>query len=344
MKMSTLLVGLTGVVLFAVYVLVWINRASPTVVNAALPAAATLLSAIVLVFMLNRPQPISRAFPVVFVVEKARLLPVIIPDRPFPFDSLSLADAMRHVDPKIFEPAQGQGALDLILSLYHEYLQKMFVDDLASKQFGTWRMKAERFVDLMMFGPMSDSPSYRSKTITVDELERIFGKNRFARVHAGIGTWALPPDTELQIELPRMDSRLGVIGTIRLKNRLCEITIQTDQSFIGVGLGKYTPLVGLLIDKAQQEYFTVQYITRINVSFPWYRIGDPDMVPYREWANAIVEELSFSFDEDSIWSRTKDNFLLRRHFESVYPRVPFGPILMTPPPAQKQAESKSSAK
>jgi hypothetical protein len=86
-------------------------------------------------------------------------------------------------------------------------------------------------------------------------------------------------------------------------------------------------------------------MTRIDVSFPWHRIGDPSMAAHREWANAIIEELSFSFDEESIWSRTKDNFLLKRHFQILQPGVelPLGPIRMAPAP-HNEPESKSSGK
>lgn len=328
MRMSTSLIGLAGLVLVVAYVFVLMNRASPAVVGAALPAATALLSALALVFAFNRPVPISRVFPVIFVVEKASLLPVTIPNRPFPFESLSLPDMMRQIDPKIFDPPNGQNAFDFITPLYHEYLQKMFVADLALKQFGTWRMKTERFVDLIQWSPMPDASSYPSRILSVEELERIFGKNRFARVYSGFGKWALPPGTELRIELPRKDPQLGDIGTIHLKNRLCEISIRTAGSFSGVELGKYTPLVGVGIGEAQEKYWTLQYITRIDVSFPWYRIGDPDMALHREWANAIVEELAFSFDEESIWTRTKDNFILDRHFQALPPgtKLPVGPI------------------
>lgn len=343
--MNTFLVILAGVALFAIYVLVWINRASPTVIGAALPAAITLLSAIVLVFLLNRPAPISRVFPVIFVVEKTSGLPVVMPDRPFPFQSLSLADRMRQIDPKVFDRPGDQNDFEFMTRLYHEYLQKAFVDDLASKQFGTWRMKAERFVDLIQWSPLPDVSSYPSKTLSADELERIFGKNRFARVDFGLGKWALPPGTELRIELPRQDPKLGEIGAIHLKNRFCDINIRTGAGFSSVGLGKYTPLLGLPIEVAQERYWTLQYMTRIDISFPWYRIGDPSMAAHREWANAIIEELSFSFDEESIWSRTRDNFLLKRHFQMLQPGMepPLGPILMAPAP-HKEPESKSSGK
>ncbi len=345
--MSTSLIGLAGLVLAVAYIFVLMNRASPAVVGAALPAATALLSAIALVFAFNRPEPISRVFPVIFVVEKASRLPVTIPNRPFPFESLSLPDMMRQIDSKIFDPPNGQNAFDFITPLYHEYLQKIFVDDLALKQFGTWRMKTERFVDLIQWSPMPDAASYPSTILSVEELERIFGKNRFARVYSGFGKWALPPGTELRIELPRKDPQLGDIGTIHLKNRLCEISIRTVRSFSGVGLGKYTPLVGVTIDEAQEKYWTLQYITRIDVSFTWYRIGDPDMALQREWANAIAEELSFSFDEESIWTRTKDNFILQRHFQALPPgmNLPVGPIRVGKvPPAPKEREPNTDEK
>lgn len=344
MSVSLVLVGLVGLVLAVAYVFVVMNRASPAVVNAALPAATALLSALALVFAFNRPAPISRVFPIIFVIEKASLLPVMIPDRSFPFQSLSLADMMKQTDPKSLAIPSDQNPFDFIPQLYHEYLQKMFIDDLAGKQFGTWRMKTERFVDLIQWSPMPDASSYPSKILNIEELERLFDKNRFARVHSGFGKWALPPGTELQIELPRRDPKLGEIGTIHLKNSLCEIFIRTSGSIHGVGLGKYTPLIGMAIDEAQEKYWTVQYMTRIDVSFPWYRIGDPDMAVHTEWANAIVEELSFSFDEESLWNRTKDSFILKSHFKTgpSLMSIPFGPIRTNKiPPVPKETGPKN---
>ena len=113
-----------------------------------------------------------------------------------------------------------------------------------------------------------------------------------------------------------------------------------------VGLGKYTSLVGVPIDEAQDKYWTLQYLTRIDVSFPWYRVGDPDTAVHREWANEIIEELSFSFDEESIWTRTKDNFILHSHFlaqpQGMSPSL--GPIRMSTPPAPKNQEPKTDGK
>jgi len=270
------LLSFAGVVLVVACGLVVMNRASPVVVGAAIPAVIALASALAVVFVFNRPAPISRVFQAVLVVEKASLLPVMVPHRPFPIESLTLAPMMRQLDSKTFDPPNGQNAFDFITPLYHEYLQKMIVDDLAGKQFGTWRMKTERFVDQIQWAPLPEASSYPSRILSVEELEEIFGKNRFARVHSAFGKWALPPGTELRIELPRHDPQLGEIGTIHLRNYLCEISIRTVGSMSMVGLGKYTSLIGVAIDEAQEKYWTLQYLIRIDVSFPWYRVGDPD--------------------------------------------------------------------
>lgn len=346
--MSTLVyIVFAGLVLVVAYCLVVMNRDSSIVVGAFVPAVVALASALAAVFFYNSPAPMSRVFQVVLVVEKASMLPVTVPHRPFPFTSLSLAPMMGQIDPKTFHPPNGQNTYDFIRPLYHEYLQKIFIDDLATKQFGTWRMKTERFVDLIRWAPMPDASSYPSKILDIKEHERILGENRFARVHSGLGKWALPPGTDFWIEQPRNDTQLGEIGTIHLKNGQCEISIRTMATSWLVGLGKYGPLVGRHRGEDQDKYWTFEYITRIDASFPWYRIGDPDATLYREWANAIIEELSFSFDEESLWARTKDSFLLMSHF-TVLPQgmpLPIGPLRMSPPPEPpKDQESKTDAK
>ena len=338
--MANALIALTGIVLLLAAALVWFNRASPTVVGAAFPAATGLLSALALVFAFNRPEPISRVFPVVFAIEKTSLLPITIPDRPFPFASLALPPMMKQKDAKAFAVPEGQSDFDVAVPLYHEYLQKMFVDDLAMKQSGTWRMRTERFTDMIQFSPTPDASAHKSRVLTVEELEKAFGQNRFAAVYSAFGKWALPPGTELQIDRPKRNEQLGEVGLIRLKNRFCTVSIQTIRSLNMVGLGKYTPLIGASIDEAQKGFFTVQFITRIDASFPWYLSGHPHMRLYREWVNALVDELTFSFDEDSLWSRTKDNYLLKRHYQNFPPglELPVAPMRVADPPAAAQAE------
>lgn len=342
----TALLIFAGFLLVAACVVVFMNRTSPTVVQAAVTAVITLVSALGVVFAANRPSPITRTFPVIFAVEKSSLLPIVIPDRPFPLGSLSLPDELKQLDPKTFQISSSPDPFHFVGLLYHEYLQKMFVDDLAEKHIGSWRMRIERFVDQIQWSPMPDASSYPSRILSVQELEQAFAQNRFARVHSGFGKWALPPETKLRIAAPKEDPRLGEVGTIQLTSGLCEISIQTVFSHQGVGFGKYTPLVDMSIADAQQNYWTIQYMARIDVSFPWYRFGDPDMAAYRDWANAIVEELSFSFDEESLWNRTKDNFILNRHLDAQTQRmkIPLGPIRMSTASLPKETQPKTDGK
>ena len=341
-----LLVGFTVFLLMVACVFVVMNRDSSLVVGAALPAAIALAAAIAVVFVFNRPTSMSRTFQVAIVVEKASLLPVAITHRPFPIEGITLAPQMKQIDPKTFHLPNPQQPLDFATPLYHEYLQKIFVEALAFKQFGTWRMKTERFVNEVRWMPLPDASSYPSKILDTKELEQVFGKNRFARVHSGFGRWALPPGTELRIELPRADTQLGEVGLIHLENGICEISIRTTPTSWGVGLGKYAALSGMHKGEDQDKYLTMTFIARIDAKFPWYRIGDPETLPHREWANAIIEELSTSFDEDSLWSQTKESFTFMIH----YAPVPQGmnlprPIRMTPPPEPpKDQDPKTDAK
>lgn len=347
MRMFTwALVGFAVLVLVVACVVVVINRDSSLVVGAAVPAAVALASALAVVFVFNRPAPMSRVFQVVIVIEKASLLPVAITHRPFPVMSLALAPQMEQIDPKTFHSPNPQLPLDFVQTLYHEYLQKIFVEALANKQFGTWRMKTERFVNEVRWMPLPDASSYPSKILDTKELERIFGKNRFARVHFGPGQWALPPGTELRIEPPRVDTQLGEVGLIHMENGLCEIFIRTASTIGHVGLGKYAALSGMHKGEDQDNYLTMTFITRIDASFTLLRMGDPEMLPHREWANAILEELSTSFDEESLWTRTKESFTFMIHSAAV-PRGFFlpRPMHMSQPPEPPQdQEPKTDAK
>ncbi len=342
-----LLVGFTVFVLMVACVFVVMNRDSSLIVGAALPAAIALASAIALVFVFNRPTSMSRTFQVAIVIEKASLLPVAITHRPFPVGGLTLAPQVQQIDPKTFHLPNPQQPFDFVQPLYHEYLQKMFVEELAVKQFGTWRMKTERFVNEIQWTPLPDASSYPSKILDAKDLERIFSGNRFARVHSfGPGQWALPPGTELRIDPPRADTQLGEVGIIHLKNGLCEISIRTIPTSFQVGLGKYAVLSGMHKGEDQDNYMTLTFITRIDAKFPWYRIGDPETLPHREWANAIIEELSTSFDEDSLWSQTKESFTFMIHYAPIPPGMNLPrPMHMGPSPQPpNEQETKTEAK
>ncbi len=331
--MSTVVSVFILLLLAVASVLVYLNRASPAVVTQAVPVAFGTLAALILVFAFNRPEPIAKTFGVLFVVEQASRLPVSIPFRPFSEQTLILAAEMQQTAPTTFTPPQGQEeGFDFLVPLYHELLQRAFVNTLADKQFGTWRVRTERVGRLEQFGPMPDAKNYASKVLEKEQLEQAFAKNRFARAHSMMGKWALPPGTDLQVVPPHAEPGSGEVGTVRLKNRFCVITIDTSRSMSMVGLGQYKDLLGATFDQSQRGYKNFLYITRINVSFAWHLGGHPDMAVHRAWANGIVDELAHAFDEETIWKRTTDGFMLHRHLPPTADNIPppFGPIRMAP--------------
>src|SRR5690349_5693445 len=97
-SLSTAIIVFVGVLTFSAGALVWLNRASSIVVNAALPVAIGSFAALSLVFVFNRPAPISKAFSVLFVIENTSRMPVSIPFRPFSTLGLSLASQVRYAE------------------------------------------------------------------------------------------------------------------------------------------------------------------------------------------------------------------------------------------------------
>lgn len=339
--MATVVMVLLGGTFAALFVLVLLNRASPAVVNAAVPVAVGAISAIALVFMFNRPESISRVFRVAFVVERESLLPIVIPHRPFPDMSLALADQMGQIDSTLFVSGADRERFDYIQPLYHEFLHKIFVDLLASRQFGTWRVKSERFQGFEQWGPTADASNYESKVLTTEQLVEAFGKNRFARVHSMFGKWALPPGTKLQIEGPHSDPQRGETGAIQLDNRFVRLTIRTLRSMSVVGLGRYSMLAAMPQEEAQQKYWTLEFIVRTDATFPWYLIGHPKTPVHREWASSVLDELTHAFDEDVIWRNTTESFMLHQHLPRTGEERPrtLGPIRSVKPAGTKTGSS-----
>jgi hypothetical protein len=323
--MGTVFSALTVAAVLAVLTFVWINRAAQGIVTATIPVAVAAISAIGLVFVFNRPAPISRVFPVLFAIERASLLPIVIPHRPV-WIGLGLADQMRQIEPKTFEFPPDKRGFESLLPLYHEFLQRLIVDTIAGKHSGTWRVRIERFDEFEQYGPAPDAAAESSQVLSQEEIAKAFGKNRFAPVYSSFGKLALPSGTSLTIELSRGEA--SDTGKIRLKNWFCELTIGTEPSWSVVGLGKYGMLLGMPQDEAQKTYLTLQYLVRIRAEFPWYLVGHPKMALHREWAQTIVDDLAHTFDEVSLWSRTRENYILHQHLPPAAKAIPLplGPI------------------
>jgi hypothetical protein len=50
----------------------------------------------------------------------------------------------------------------------------------------------------------------------------------------------------------------------------------------------------------------------LNCAASRLRSGHPDMPKYRTWVRALVDGLRDQFDEQLIWRRTRDGFLLSK--------------------------------
>jgi hypothetical protein len=308
--------------------LVVLNRNSEKIVTAAVPLAFAALVALYLIFWFAREQPMTRVFPVSFSFQVADKLPLSIPDRPT-LEQLFFVDEIRQRDPKALEEKPDAHGL----LIYHELLQKSLVDWIASRHFGHWRMELLRFEagpgagTQAQWSPTPDANKEKSKVLSVDDLQRIFSQNRFAGVHMGPGTLALPPGTTLNVETPK---EISAIGKIRFKNKHCTMTIETSPSMGQLGLGGYSRLLG--IPSSTSGYWTQQYIVRINVTFSHWFVGHPRMALIKQWASGIVDGLQNEFDEQVVWRRTVENYTLRQHLPPEirnFP-MPFGPMRSAP--------------
>jgi len=327
--MLTILIALfMGLLILAAFVLVVINRDSEKIVTAAVPLAFAAFAALALIFAFAREQPITRVFPVSFSYQVADKLPLAIPDRP-DAEQLWFVDQIRQRDPKALEEKPDtQGEL-----VYHEFLQKALVDWIATRHSGHWRMELLTFEagpgagTQSRWSPMPDAKEETSRILSVDELQRIFSENRFAGVHEGSGRLALPPGTTLNVETPK---EAGATGKIRFKNRYCEITIQTSPSMGMLGVGAYSTLLGIPV--SAPGYWTQQYIVRINATFSPWLVGNPWMAKVKQWASGIVDGLQNEFDEQVVWRKTLENYMLRKHLPPEIRNfaMPFGPMKVQP--------------
>lgn len=205
--------------------------------------------------------------------------------------------------------------------MYHEFLQRTLVDWIATRHGVHWRMELLTFEgpgtgaeEHFMFLP--DAKEERAKVLSVEELKRIFAGNRFAGVHMGVGSLALPPGTTLSVDPPK---QAGATGQIQFKNRYCEITIKTSNSIGQSGLGDYSMLLGLPLS-AQEGYWTQQYVVRIDAEFEYWPVGNPKMRPIKQWPTGIVNGLQNALDEQVIWRKTVETYTLSQHMPPEPPR------------------------
>jgi hypothetical protein len=73
------------------------------------------------------------------------------------------------------------------------------------------------------------------------------------------------------------------------------------------GVGDYLPLVR---DLDPNEYQSMIYSIDLRVQFNRFRPGHPNMERYKRWAAAIVAAIRNNYDEQTIWQKARDRYLV----------------------------------
>ncbi len=308
---AVIILSVSGLVTAFVFYLVWMNRASEKILSTILPVAVAALTGIILaVFVFGGEPNATTVFPASFQYRLPSKMPLNLPwvltSRRF--SQTLFAPAMLYkVHPEFFsEPTD-----DLGQSLYHHLLQRALIDWMGLTYAGTWQVEMLQF-DLPVgregrFEPIQGA-SEKSETLSTEEIEKLLEGNRFAKTNAGIPPRiALPPGTRIKITPPQTKAGLET-GEILLKNVFCSISIKTQASSWLRGIGAYKQLAGITDDE-NNKLATGSYTVRINVRFDGLRSNHPKMAAYKTWASDLCEGLRRQFDEQVIWSKTKEDFI-----------------------------------
>src|SRR5437016_14385162 len=106
--------------------------------------------------------------------------------------------------------------------------------------------------------------------------------------------------------------------------------METSPSMGMAGVGAYSMLLGM--EPSTPGVWTQQYVVRMKAAFFPLLVGHPKMALHKQWARVLLDGLQDAFDEQLIWQRTVENYMLRQHLPpaSSRERMPFGPLRFTP--------------
>jgi hypothetical protein len=322
---AAIILLVSGLLTAAAFYLVWMNRASEKILGAVIPVAVAGLAGIILaVFVFGGEAPTTTVFPSSFQYRLSSKMPINLPmvlmNRRFSQALFAPAELFK-VHPEFFNDStdpEGQ-------SLYHHLLQRAIIDWMGLTYPATWQVEMLQF-DLPVgregrFEPIQGA-SEKSEILSTGQIEKLLDGNRFSGIHAGIPPRiALPPGTKLEITPPQTTAGFLEAGEILLENRFCSISIKTQASSWFRGIASYKRLAGIT-EEENGKLATANYIVRINVRFDRLRSNHPQMALYKTWASELSEGLRRQFDEQEIWSKTKEDFIfsqLKGQFEEQRP-------------------------
>jgi hypothetical protein len=128
-----------------------------------------------------------------------------------------------------------------------------------------------------------------------------------------LGRLTVPPDTTVAVQGPRNSPTAGNIASIEFRNHFVDLKLSTTQSGGGVGLGAYSMFDARDAFALQNLYWHVDFVLRMEATFSWILAGNPAMKAHREWATGILDLLTREFDDQSLWRRASDAYMLQQH-------------------------------
>lgn len=320
MKAYSVLVLLIISTALAFYV-VWMNRESEKIVTAVVPiSVAALIGVFLTVFLFGGEAPVTAKFPAVFLFRISDRAPLVPPDRT-QLLSLFEVPTLEAEHPELIQD-NDNGA-----TLYHHLLQKAIIDTLTFRYAYTWE------IDIVDFktgvGQQQGSQPARNATepstkLSRAELNALMKGNRFAGVDffPSLGL-ALLFGSVMIVRTPN-----GGLpeGEITVKNDFVTLSIRTAQMSWMRSLGGYRVMMGYSWEQ-DREFASTQYVVTVRADFDRLRSGHPKMTKYKQWVNQIVSVLRAQFDEQQVWSDTRENYVFRKQLEQFS-----GVAVPTPPP------------
>jgi hypothetical protein len=319
---TAIVTTLFAVVTVTAFVLVLLNRASEKILTAVIPIAVAGLVAIYLaVFVFGGEPTVTVVFPTSFLYQADTKMPANLPHLLLwrRFSPMSfLPEQLYSQHPEYFaDTADSDGS-----NIYHDLLQRAILDWMAQRYSGTWQVEVTQF-ELPSFRSQEAGPAAAvlepSKTYSADEIGALMRGNKFAGVRSPMASrLSVPQDAELAIEPPHHENALGRVGRIFLKTKYCNILIQTQRSSRMTGIGQYGTLAGLTKEE-DSKLVTAIYRVRVTIEYSKWRSGHPKKPLYDNWARGIAKGLQDQFDEQSIWTNAKADYLFQRQVEQLGP-------------------------
>lgn len=114
------------------------------------------------------------------------------------------------------------------------------------------------------------------------------------------------------LTVPRKSIVTGDNHSIQIRDNFISLTITITKAGGSMGVGSLKRLFQITSGESM-KYWTQNYEIEINAKFSAIRSGHPLMNEYKDWVNAIIDELSYQFNSQLHWEKTKEQFILYRN-------------------------------